>query len=253
MRDDIDAEERVAAREVRSRAGQPTARRASTTRSPTTSSRSSTAKSDDVTLEVGAHKIKLTQPRPRLLARGSALQQPAITKRDLIRYLAQVSPYMLPHLADRPLTMIRMPDGIDGQRFFQKHWEQERPTSSRRSPCSRSTRTSSTTTCSCNNLPTLLWLGADRHARVPRLAFARQLGAGRARRKHRLRELARSRSRLRCSTIPDYLVFDIDPYIYSGKEAKGAEPELNTSAFEKGKEVAFWLRDLLHGCRSTRS
>ena len=41
-------------------------------------------------------------------------------------------------------------------------------------------------------------------------------------------------------------MFDIDPYIYSGKEAKGAEPELNTVAFEKGKEVAFWLRELLH-------
>jgi bifunctional non-homologous end joining protein LigD len=45
--------------------------------------------------------------------------------------------------------------------------------------------------------------------------------------------------------FPDYVVFDIDPYIYSGKEAPGAEPELNTVAFEKGKEVAFWLRDLL--------
>jgi bifunctional non-homologous end joining protein LigD len=46
---------------------------------------------------------------------------------------------------------------------------------------------------------------------------------------------------------PDYVIFDIDPYIYSGKEAQGAEPELNTVAFEKGKEVAFWLRDLLLG------
>ena len=45
---------------------------------------------------------------------------------------------------------------------------------------------------------------------------------------------------------PDYVVFDIDPYIYSGKEAPGDEPELNTVAFEKGKEVAFWLRELLH-------
>src|SRR5213075_3026157 len=45
---------------------------------------------------------------------------------------------------------------------------------------------------------------------------------------------------------PDYVLFDLDPYIYSGKEAKGAEPELNTIAFEKGKEVAFWLRELLH-------
>jgi bifunctional non-homologous end joining protein LigD len=46
---------------------------------------------------------------------------------------------------------------------------------------------------------------------------------------------------------PDYLVFDIDPYIYSGKEPKGAEPELNTAAFEKGKEVALHLRELLNG------
>jgi bifunctional non-homologous end joining protein LigD len=30
---------------------------------------------------------------------------------------------------------------------------------------------------------------------------------------------------------PDYVMFDIDPYIYSGKEAAGAEPELNTVAF----------------------
>jgi len=44
---------------------------------------------------------------------------------------------------------------------------------------------------------------------------------------------------------PDYVVFDIDPYIYSGKEKAGDEPELNKVAFEKGKEVAFWLRELL--------
>src|SRR5205823_5950082 len=44
---------------------------------------------------------------------------------------------------------------------------------------------------------------------------------------------------------PDYVVFAIGPYIYSGKEAPGEEPELNTVAFEKGKEVAFALRELL--------
>ena len=41
------------------------------------------------------------------------------------------------------------------------------------------------------------------------------------------------------------MLFDIDPYIYSGHGRTGAEPELNTIAFEKGKEVAFWLRELL--------
>ena len=40
-------------------------------------------------------------------------------------------------------------------------------------------------------------------------------------------------------------MFDIDPYIYSGKEAKGAEPELNRRGFATGKRVAFWLHELL--------
>jgi bifunctional non-homologous end joining protein LigD len=44
---------------------------------------------------------------------------------------------------------------------------------------------------------------------------------------------------------PDYLVFDIDPYIYSGKEAKGAEPELNDKGFASAKRVAVWIRALL--------
>src|SRR6202011_3950970 len=81
----------------------------------------------DFTLAVGAHRIKLTHLDRVYWPADPALQQPALTKRDLLRYFAQVSAFMLPHLADRPLTMIRMPDGIRGQRFFQKHWEQERP------------------------------------------------------------------------------------------------------------------------------
>ncbi len=44
---------------------------------------------------------------------------------------------------------------------------------------------------------------------------------------------------------PDYLVFDIDPYIYSGLEAKGEEPEYNKKGFAMGKRVAFWINDLL--------
>ena len=80
-----------------------------------------------LTLAVGSAQIKLTHLDRVYWPADPALKQPAQTKRDLLRYLAQVSPLMLPHLADRPLTMIRMPDGIGGQRFFQKHWEQRRP------------------------------------------------------------------------------------------------------------------------------
>ncbi|MGE5554196.1 MAG: non-homologous end-joining DNA ligase [Betaproteobacteria bacterium] len=44
-----------------------------------------------------------------------------ITKADLIRYYFAVAPYLLPHLRSRPLTVVRYPDGIHGEGFYQKH------------------------------------------------------------------------------------------------------------------------------------
>jgi bifunctional non-homologous end joining protein LigD len=44
-----------------------------------------------------------------------------ITKGDLIGYYAGVAGWMLPHLRDRPLALARYPEGIDGQRIFQKN------------------------------------------------------------------------------------------------------------------------------------
>lgn len=44
-----------------------------------------------------------------------------ITKADLIRYYLAVAPYLLPHLRDRALTVVRYPDGIGGEGFYQKN------------------------------------------------------------------------------------------------------------------------------------
>lgn len=46
-----------------------------------------------------------------------------LTKIDLIRYYALVAPLMMPHLKGRPTSLVRAPDGIGGQLFFQKHME----------------------------------------------------------------------------------------------------------------------------------
>jgi bifunctional non-homologous end joining protein LigD len=43
-----------------------------------------------------------------------------ITKGDLIEYYRAVAPVLVPHLKDRPFTMVRWPDGIEAGRFFQK-------------------------------------------------------------------------------------------------------------------------------------
>ncbi|HUR89777.1 MAG TPA: DNA ligase D [Ramlibacter sp.] len=47
--------------------------------------------------------------------------QSGTTKIDLVRYYALVTQLMWPHLKDRPIAMVRAPDGIGGQLFFQKH------------------------------------------------------------------------------------------------------------------------------------
>jgi bifunctional non-homologous end joining protein LigD len=65
-------------------------------------------------LEVEGHRIKLTNLEKVLWP------EDGYTKADLIRYYAEVSPYLVPWLRDRPLTMKPFPDGIAGQSFYQK-------------------------------------------------------------------------------------------------------------------------------------
>ncbi len=195
------------------------------------------------TLAVGPHHIRLTHLDRVYWPADKALGQAALTKRDLLRYLAQVSPYMLPHLADRPLTMVRMPEGIGGERFYQKHWDPPLPEFAEPVTVFSESRDERHDYLLCNNLPTLLWLGQSGtlefhvwHSRAKADADAAGLGSDFA-----------SSAALERSVLnhPDYLVLDLDPYIYSGREAAGAEPEYSAAGWEKGRETAFRLREVL--------
>ncbi|HEU5219353.1 MAG TPA: DNA ligase D, partial [Gemmatimonadales bacterium] len=45
-----------------------------------------------------------------------------LTKQDLARYYETIAPLMLPHVAERPLSLVRCPEGTNQACFFQKHW-----------------------------------------------------------------------------------------------------------------------------------
>jgi bifunctional non-homologous end joining protein LigD len=71
----------------------------------------------EVTLEVPqkAPTVQLTHPERVLYPKEG------ITKQELAEYYAAVSRWMIPHVVNRPLTLVRCPQGVGKQRFFQKH------------------------------------------------------------------------------------------------------------------------------------
>jgi len=191
--------------------------------------------SDDAhDLEISGHTVSLNHL-------GKILWPPTdghkgIAKRDYLRYLVRLSPLILPHLRDRPLTMSRYPDGIQGQQFYQKDWNSPFPdyVNIVRLPSGHSGKQVSYIVC--NNLASLLWLGQlanlEWHAWFSRTDPSPDAGRSSSEPSDAL-------------DYPDFVVFDIDPYIYSGKEARGEEPQLNREAFNKTSEVALWLKEKL--------
>lgn len=103
-------------------------------------------------------------------------------KRDLIRYYKKIAPVALPHLRDRPFTLKRFPNGINGGAFFEKQCPSHRPS------WVQTTQFESVRYCVINDLPTLLW--------TANLAAL---------------ELHTTLARSNDIQSPDFLVFDLDP------------------------------------------
>lgn len=78
--------------------------------------------SDGATVEVDGHRIALTHLRKVLYPAAGT------TKSDIITYFAEVAHAMLPHLAGRPVTRKRWPDGVTTQPFFHKDLPKGTPT-----------------------------------------------------------------------------------------------------------------------------
>lgn len=115
---------------------------------------------------------------------GKVLWPGGFTKGDLLEYLATVGVVMIPHLKDRPVTVIRYPDGIEEEGFFQKHPPPGTPDWVTR------VKIGEGEAIVIDRLETLLWLG--------------QLGAI---------EYHVTFSRFPTVDRPTYLVFDLDPSV----------------------------------------
>ncbi|MBI5284748.1 MAG: ATP-dependent DNA ligase [Chloroflexi bacterium] len=203
---------------------------------------------DEFLLDVDGVRIKLTNLDKVFWP--ATKDHPPRTKRELVRYYARVAPYLLPHLKDRPLTLTRYPNGVGAAAFYQKHWPSNFP---REFHVDRVSLYSSHNDADgeyilVNNVPTLIWLAqlADLEihawmARVDPEPDAHGLPP----------TFSGSEENLDRSVLnyPDFMVFDLDPYIYAGTEKKGEEPALNRRAFEKTREIAFALKDLLQQLR----
>ncbi|MDQ3837263.1 MAG: ATP-dependent DNA ligase, partial [Thermoproteota archaeon] len=175
------------------------------------------------------------------------LLEKQLTKRDLIEYYDKISKYILPHLRDRPLSLKRYPDGILGKSFYHKNWVQDTPDYVKTISIFSESRHEVMNYLICNNKDTLLWLAnlgcIEMHSwysRVRDIGACRKAAASNC-------SVSSPLDELKCGLdFPDFIVFDLDPYIYSGKEKQGEEPEYNLKGFKATVDVTLDLKDLLH-------
>jgi len=157
----------------------------------------------EATFKIGGHDLRLSNLDKILYPEAG------FTKGQVIDYYAKIAPVLLPHLKDRPLTLKRYPNGVDGEFFYEKRAPKYRPSwfKTARVPSERDP-TGAIDYCLVNDLASLTW--AANLADLELHPF-----------------LAKKQNVER----PLQVVFDLDP---------GAPADATDCA-----QVAIWIRDLL--------
>jgi bifunctional non-homologous end joining protein LigD len=130
------------------------------------------------------------------------------TKGQVIDYYIRIAPVLLPHLKDRPLTMKRYPNGVEGEFFYEKNCPPHRPKWVKTAQVWSEGNNRMMDYCLAQDLPTLVWA-----ANLADLELHTSLA--------RKRDVAR----------PTMMVFDLDP---------GAPADIVQCC-----QVGLWLRELL--------
>jgi bifunctional non-homologous end joining protein LigD len=169
----------------------------------------------------------------------ATIDHPAITKRELINYYDKMNKHLLPFLQDRPLSLSRYPDGIHGKAFYQKDWKFDKPTYVKTVQVYSGSNDQEINYIVCNNNETLLWLinlGCIEihpwNSRVNDYSGCNKI------------DLLETKE---CGlNYPDFIVFDLDPYINVDNDEKNSlkEPAYSLKAFKDTVEIAYGLRDI---------
>lgn len=174
---------------------------------------------DKTEIIVDGDVIELTHLNKVLWPAADGL--PQVTKRDFLRYIAVTAPYSLGYLRDRPLSVVRSPDGLKGKSFYQKHWNFQIPDFVETCIVERD-NDDDTEVAMCNNFASLLWFSQhgvmEHHVWLARLTF---IDPGRR---------------------PDFMVFDLDIHFDDEKKDKRF---YRKDAFLRVSESAHWLKEAL--------
>src|SRR6266480_1139031 len=108
--------------------------------------------SPDQIVEVGGRTLKLTNLDKVLYPTTG------FTKGQIIDYYARIAPVMVPHLAGKPLTLKRYPNGVDEQFFFEKNATKHRPDWVKTAPIWSEGNKRNVNYILANDLPTLIWV-----------------------------------------------------------------------------------------------
>ena len=133
-------------------------------------------------VEIGGRHLSLTNLDKVLYPAAG------FTKGQVIDYYARIAPALVPHLAGRPLTLKRYPEGVDHEYFFEKNATKHRPDWVKTAPIWSERNGRDINYLLANDLPTLTWIanlaGLELH---PSLSLAKDI------------------------VRPTMMVFDLDP------------------------------------------
>lgn len=155
----------------------------------------------DTVVDIQGRHLKLTNLEKVLYPAAG------FTKGQVIDYYARIAPVMVPHLAGRPLTLKRYPNGVDEEYFFEKNATKHRPDWIQTTPVWSEGNHRTIHYLLANDLPTVVWIanlaGIELH---PSLSLGKDVAQ------------------------PTMMVFDLDP---------GPPADIVLCC-----QVGLWLRDI---------